>query len=338
MADKLIGTTPCSAGLSRENLKEPEKFVAKTIESILRQTFTDFEFIIVDDGSTDSTRQILQHYAEQDARIQLVCNEHQQGIAYSSNRALALARGRYIAVTDADDISMADRLCKQVRFLDEHPDTGVVGTRVRFINAQGQELPMVDAKPTEAGMVGWILFFGYCVAHSSAMVRREIYQQLQGYAPQYFEALDYDLWLRAGLVTHLANLPDVLLAYRIHSESVSHRYRQRQHECALLAQEKALSAFLGKTILPEVARALSYSVKSISLLDAYRAAILLFELYRSYTQLNPLSANVRRQVQFSFYKQLLYLILKATGLPKIMARLLGGSFRPLHRLANFMKF
>ena len=315
-----------------------EKFVGKTIESILQQTFTDFEFIIVDDGSTDSTHQILQHYAEQDARIQLLSNEHQQGIAYSSNRALALARGRYIAVTDADDISRADRLYKQVRFLDEHPDIGVVGTRTRFINARGQELPMVDAKPTEAGMVGWILFFGYCVAHSSAMVRREIYQQLQGYAPEYFEALDYDLWLRARVVTQIANLPDVLLAYRIHSESVSHRYRQRQQECGLLAQQRALSAFLGKTILPEVARALRYGVRSISLRHAYRAALILFELYRSYTQLTPLSANVRRQVRFSFYKQLLYLILKASDLLPIIARLLGGTFRPLHRFANFIKF
>ena len=99
-----------------------EKYLAEAIESILNQTFQDFEFIIVDDGSTDQTPEILRSYANKDSRIQIVTNPINRGIGYSRNRGIALSRGEYIANMDADDLCLPERFEKQVRFLDSHPD------------------------------------------------------------------------------------------------------------------------------------------------------------------------------------------------------------------------
>ncbi len=314
------------------------RYIAETIECILQQTFSDFEFIIVDDGSTDATGQILQHYAALDRRICLLHNEQNQGISMASNRALAVTQGRYIAITDADDLSMPERLQKQVAFLDEHPAIGVVSTRIRQIDPQGQALSWVDSRPTQPALVQWALFFRCCVAHGSAMVRQCVYQQTQGYDSAYDYGFDYAFWLRVGRFTQIANLPERLLAVRVHAASASQRYRQRQDHYALLAQQRAISTWLGRPIALEVIRAFSHLDKTATLPHAYQAAIVLGELHHAYAQTVSLSTSEQRQIQHNVNKQRCYLLFKAMRLPQLAASALGGNFNKLNRFANFMRY
>jgi len=111
-----------------------EKFVAEAIESILAQTFTDFEIIIIDDCSTDKSWQIIQDFSEKDQRIVTIQNSENQGLARSLNKGLKIAKGQFIARMDADDISMPQRFEIQLDFLKNHPDVGVVGSTVKFIH------------------------------------------------------------------------------------------------------------------------------------------------------------------------------------------------------------
>ncbi len=118
-----------------------ERFLRDSVESILGQTFTDFEFLILDDGSTDSTCEILEEYANKDARIVLVRNDRNLGLTRSLNKGLRLVRGEYLARQDADDISLPKRLEMQVKFLDAHPEVGVVGSALEIIDENGNTIP-----------------------------------------------------------------------------------------------------------------------------------------------------------------------------------------------------
>lgn len=170
------------------------------------------------------------------------------------------------------------------------------------------------------------------------MVRQSIYQQLQGYDAVYDYGFDYDFWLRASAITQLANLPAVLLSLRIHSDSSSQLYRARQDYHAIMAQKRAITAFLGKPVALETVCALSHIEKTATPSGAYKSVSVLGELYQIYIQSMPLSANERHQIQGHFYKHHCYLMLKALHLPRMMAALLGGNFERLRHIANFMRF
>ena len=187
--------------------------VADAVESILHQTFGDFEFIIVDDGSTDSTEEILREYAALDGRIKLY-NQENCGLIASLNRYCRVANGKYIARMDADDISLPARLEKQFRYLEAHSEVGVLGTWIQDVDSN--RTPIIEwPVPADPVVVRWFLFFGNCIAHPSVMMRRELLDRLGYYRPSAIHVEDYDLWIRAAEVTGLANLPEVLVQYRI---------------------------------------------------------------------------------------------------------------------------
>jgi glycosyltransferase involved in cell wall biosynthesis len=195
--------------------------VAEAVESVLNQTCRNFEFIIIDDGSTDPSGEILRKYAQRDSRIRFYAQEN-CGLIASLNRACRLAQGRYIARMDADDISLPRRFEKQFAFLEEHPEIGVLGTWIQDIDVNGA--PIIEwPVPADPVVVRWFLFFGNCIAHPSVMMRRDLLERLGYYRQDAIHVEDYDLWIRAVEVTRLANLPEILVQYRVSAGSISNR-------------------------------------------------------------------------------------------------------------------
>jgi len=194
------------------------EFLAASLDSVLAQTFGDFEFIIIDDGSTDRSAEIVAGYS--DPRIVLIRQEN-RGIAAALNRGLELARGEYIARQDADDISLPERFAREVRFLDTHPDVAVLGTGAMLIDSDGR--PFSRFMPfTRHEQIVKELLRGVCLLmHGSVMIRREAILEVGGYRRIFSHAQDVELWLRMSARYRLANLREVLYYYRRHDESVT---------------------------------------------------------------------------------------------------------------------
>jgi glycosyltransferase involved in cell wall biosynthesis len=222
-----------------------EHYVAGAVRSILEQTFRDFELIVIDDGSTDRSPEILRSLADQDSRI-AIHRQSNSGIAASLNLGCSLARGTYVARMDADDISLPRRFEKQVAFLDAHSDVGVLGTLIQDIGAGGEPGPIWPL-PTTAATIRWFLMFGNCMAHPTVMMRRDIINRLKyNLAAAHVE--DYDLWIRACGVTNLANISEVLLKYRVLTHSTSSRHLSVQQQQALKLQRDARAELLNADI------------------------------------------------------------------------------------------
>ena len=201
-------------------------YLQHAIDSILGQTFTDFEFLIIDDGSTDSTVEVLRPYQVADNRVR-VHHQEKAGLVASLNRGCSHARAAYIARMDADDIAFPDRFARQVEFLDRHPEVALVGSAVVRIDATGQEIKR-NVCPTSHAEIVQALREYTCFTHSTVMMRTEALAAIGGYRPAYRHAEDYDLWLRLAERYQLANLPDPLLYYRVYPDQVSVRHLDQQ--------------------------------------------------------------------------------------------------------------
>lgn len=203
-----------------------ERYVAEAVESILAQTFTDFEFLIIDDGSTDRTRAILERFAARDDRIRLVSRPN-TGHVVALNQMLANARGKLLARMDADDVALPDRFAAQVKFLRDHPEVVCVGGHYQVIDAKGRPL-WINTPPERDEEIQRMALSGRCpINHPSVMMRARVARDVGGYREEMIVAQDLDLWLRMGERGQLANLPKVVLRYRLHDRSVS---EMRQHQ------------------------------------------------------------------------------------------------------------
>ncbi|HWY53245.1 MAG TPA: glycosyltransferase [Terriglobales bacterium] len=197
-----------------------ERFLRRAIDSVLSQTFRDWELIVVDDASRDSTPDILAEY--QDPRIRILRNETNKKQAVCSNRGIAVASGRYIARLDADDVSLPSRLADQVSYLDTHPEVTMVASAAHIIDGAGSR---VDFRP--GGLNGCtlnFLFTRYCpVIHSSILFRAEAARPPNGYDedPRYRVTEDYEFMARVALNGTARVLPEPLIEYRAHPSSVS---------------------------------------------------------------------------------------------------------------------
>ncbi len=220
-----------------------ESYLKEAIESLLGQTLNDFEFIIVNDGSTDKTSQILSEYAAQDARIVLVHNEKNLGLEKSLNRGLAVAKGEYLARQDVDDVSLPNRLELQTRFLDSHPEVGALGTAVEVINRQGSTIGE-DYLPIDHESLQALLLINNFLHHSTLMARRSLMQVLGGYNEDMRYVEDYDLWLRLSRLSRLATLPDILLRRRIDNSGITSTNREKQLKNAFTISLKAVQECL----------------------------------------------------------------------------------------------
>lgn len=203
-----------------------EQYIGQAIESILSQTFRDFELIVIDDGSTDKSAEIVDSY--NDKRVRYVENPHNLGLAGARNRAIKVANGDYLAWLDCDDISLPGRLLKQVALLDKHPTVGLCGTWVRTL---GLESEQVWQYPSDPGFVRARMLFDDPVATSSAMIRRDCLAPYDLHFDTRFPpAEDYDLWERVSRKNRVCNIAEVLTLYRIHPNQISSIKREQQRK------------------------------------------------------------------------------------------------------------
>jgi hypothetical protein len=205
-----------------------ERYLREAVESVLCQTFQDFQFLIINDGSTDNTRDLI--LSSDDARIVLADNKHNIGQTRSLNRGLKLAAGQLIARQDADDISAPERLAKQVAFLDRHPEVALLGTWYKEIDVQGTVIGKrkLSCDTTD---IRWCLLFFCPFVHSSVMLRKSVVsEQIGSYNEPLACSQDYELWHRIARRFPVANLSEPLVRLRTTPWSMTTTYADRVHE------------------------------------------------------------------------------------------------------------
>jgi len=203
------------------------KFLDEAIESILNQTFTDFEFLIIDDESKDNSLDIIRSY--DDERVRLVENKKNLGQASSLNKGIKLACGKYIARMDQDDISIPFRLQKQVEFMENNLQVGVCGTWIKYIGYKDDVLNL----ETKNHLIKLRLLTNQSLAHPTVMIRRSVLDDYNlKYDGRYSPAEDYDLWVRMSDYCSFANLPEPLVRYRLHENQGSEIGMKQQSDSA----------------------------------------------------------------------------------------------------------
>ena len=208
-----------------------EKYVAEAIESILNQTFKDFEFIIINDGSTDKTAEIVAEYAKRDKRIKFINNKQNAGLIAALNQGLEFCHGEYIARMDSDDISLPTRFEKQVAYMDAHPECGVCGAGIKKFGTNITKEQVFNYQPIMR-LLDFVIH-GNKVAHPSTMIRKSVLDEHDiKYNPAYKYAEDFAFWVEVSKYTEIHNLQQVLLKYRWHDSNVSVTHKQTQMECA----------------------------------------------------------------------------------------------------------
>ena len=193
--------------------KTNEKYLREVIESILSQTFTDFELLILDDCPEDSREDVIRSYT--DKRMQYFKNESNKGISFSRNRLTTLARGNYLAVIDHDDVALPTRFEEQVRVLDSHPEIGIVGCYIELFPHT-----KIMSFPQNNDQIEQYLMQGCAVPHTGAMIRASILPD-NPYEDKFSPAEDYALWCRLIGKTQFYNIPKVLMKYRIHEDNTT---------------------------------------------------------------------------------------------------------------------
>lgn len=195
-------------------------YIKETVDSILNQTYKNFNFLIIDNGSTDNTFHYLKEI--KDTRVDIETYD-KIGIPYVLNYGLQLINTKYIAIMDADDFSYSDRLRLQLDFLEKNPDVGLVGSSINYCTANSPKkwrniLPQSDDEIRKG-----LLTYEYAISHPTVMVRNNLIKKVGGYRDTFKYVPDLDFFLRLSKITKLANLPDVLLDCRISSNSFTHR-------------------------------------------------------------------------------------------------------------------
>jgi glycosyltransferase involved in cell wall biosynthesis len=206
-----------------------QEYLREAVESVLSQTFGEFEFLIIDDGSTDNSLAILREYARRDGRIRLVTRPN-KGLTNTLNEGLSLATGEFLARMDADDVCMPRRFERQISYLKEHADCVLIGSRVLLMDPEGMPIREMCVEQTHDEIDSAHLNRGWPVVHPAATMRLSALKHIGGYRNEFNTLEDLDLFLRLAEVGKLANLPDILLHYRQHFASVTHSKEQKQME------------------------------------------------------------------------------------------------------------
>lgn len=204
-----------------------EKYLVKALKSVLDQTFTDFEVIAINDGSTDSSEVILHRFAQQDDRIHIF-SQPNLGLIDTLNKGITYVNGQYIARIDADDIALPELFARQVAFLDSHPEYVAVGVQVLMIDSEDDPIRVTNDAITHEEIDAEHLLGLGTFSHSGSMIRRDAIVSVGGYRKEIKSAEDIDLWLRLAEIGKLRNLPEVLLKYRLHLKSIGHSKRKQQ--------------------------------------------------------------------------------------------------------------
>jgi glycosyltransferase involved in cell wall biosynthesis len=222
-----------------------EQFLREAVESVLAQTLSDLELIVVDDGSADASPEILAEYASADERLVVRRTEH-LGQADARNAGVAAARSELIAFLDHDDVAHPERLARQQAFMDAHPEVALVGGAVTFIDRKGRAFVEDVPYPLTDEAIRAALPEMTPVVTSAAFVWRRAFDEVGGFRRLYADSEDLDLWLRLADHHELANLPETVVRYRVHRGSASARRVERQSMTSLAARLSALARAEGR--------------------------------------------------------------------------------------------
>jgi glycosyltransferase involved in cell wall biosynthesis len=201
-----------------------ERYLKEAIDSILNQTFGDFEFIILNDGSTDNTKKIITSY--DDSRIVYIENEKNLGIVKTLNKGIDNTKGKYIARMDADDISLPERFEKQIALMERYEDIDICGTWIMYMGRGNiWKIPEYDI---EAKLT---LIYGSSFAHPTVMIRKKIFDKyFIRYDEKFLGAEDYKMWIDMSKIAKFYNIQEVLLNYRVHNSQISSQRKKQQKE------------------------------------------------------------------------------------------------------------
>ena len=280
-------------------------YLDAAVRSILGQTFPDFELLAIDDGSTDGSGEVLRGY--RDPRLRLLENGRNLGLVKTLNRGLTLSRGAYIARMDCDDVSLPERFARQLRFLDTHPDIGVLGTCGERINEDGKTVAPF-CQPLRHEAIRFCLHFFCPLTHPSVMMRKGVVLGAGGYLPGGPPLVgervpeDYDLWWRLSTTTRFANLPDCLLLLRKHAGTVTARYMDEFRFQAARINRERIEMRLGEGVREEVAEAMMsqrYEPPDLAR-EVFRTII---RLYRSFVE-EGLPAEAAKEIRQEVCEQL----------------------------------
>lgn len=271
-----------------------ERYLRQAVDSILNQSLKDFEFIVIDDASTDNTAEILRAYAEQDPRFRIIHNEKNLGLGENLAHAVDLAKGEFVARMDADDISMPERLKVQSDFLLNQPEILICGSDFEIIDADGLSKKKVGLIKN-VNFLRWRLFLGggTLVNHGVAMFRKSFFDKFGNYS-SLRTAQDFELWSRLYEEQPLpiANLDRCLLQYRIHQEAISSSAKPEQEENAIKTRLKTISKLLGSEVKKEVL--ISYRYPSLKYDDIGADLEKWIEIYQKFVdQFQPDEETVK---------------------------------------------
>ncbi|MFH1822841.1 MAG: glycosyltransferase [Patescibacteria group bacterium] len=264
-----------------------EKYIKEAMESILNQTFTNFEFLIIDDCSTDSSLKIIRSY--KDPYIRIIHNETNKGLNKTLNIGLAAARGEYIARMDQDDISLPRRLEKQLAFLDTHSEIGVCGTGFGIIDQKGT-LKNETHFPNRPLLLSWKLHFFCPLAHPTVMMRTSLVKEIGGYNTKARFYEDYDLWIRLNSITKLTNLDDILFLLRKHEENTSQIHLNEQINSSIKLCRELISKTLDRNVSNNIVQHL-YLKNIDNANSVVQINNLIRDLYDAFVQKHDIESN-----------------------------------------------
>ncbi|HEX8323968.1 MAG TPA: glycosyltransferase [Tepidisphaeraceae bacterium] len=205
-----------------------QEYLAEAMDSVLNQTFSDFEFVIIDDGSTDRSVAMLEAYAKKDSRIVFKAREN-RGLPATLNEGARMARGEYLARMDPDDVCRPERFAVQLAFMREHPDVACVGSRVTLIDPYGVPYNDSDHPLTHEEIDAMLTAGnGWAIVHPSAFMRKAALEKAGWYNEKYRTSQDFELWLRMAEIGRLANVPQHLVMYRQHLGSANFAKAEQQ--------------------------------------------------------------------------------------------------------------
>ena len=219
-----------------------EQYLIESIESVLAQSYLDFEFIIINDGSCDNSEEIILGFP--DARIRYFNNTKNLGVIEALNYGLQLARGKYVARMDADDIAISTRFERQIQYLEDNPEVTMVGSFIETIEPS----PTIISYPTDAKAVAGELYFHCCIAHPTLMMRMKTIRSRGIFYPQVPSAEDYGLYMSLMPGVKIENIPAVLLRYRLHAHQISTRFSAQQAKSSRMVRESFFARLLSRPV------------------------------------------------------------------------------------------
>ncbi|HRY63382.1 MAG TPA: glycosyltransferase [Patescibacteria group bacterium] len=274
-----------------------EKYLREALESMLNQTLADFEFIIIDDASTDETQKIIKEYAAKDTRIKLISNPINLGLTKSLNIGLNQAQGEYIARLDADDLSEPERLQKQYDFMEAQPEYALVGSWVKIIDQDGQELAE-KKPPPDTKLIKFSFIFGKpCLWHSSIFFRRDKIAQIGNYNEEYKYSQDLNLYVRLLKKGKITNVPEFLTKHRLHADSIGRKNSEAQHNFYLKSIFEFVNSNYDQISWEDLEirdRARNQKIKSLK--GLIRALKIDKHIYRSFLAKEKLDSELKKQM------------------------------------------